>query len=218
MPVVCFLKRLILNYNGKQSPMIMRKATVRPTFFFLIYFTLTASIVNPLQAQSQPQENSNTSEYLLGNEQQLEMVVAIWGEVKLPGKYRVPYNTNVVELISIAGGPTQNGKLSKVQITGKAAQWATDAGAIESVVQSSTEPLGQEELKRRLETVSRKILVYNVSKYLSNQKMVTPPPILQPGDVVNIKTNAWYQWRETIRVVHEVALIASIYAWYLRTQ
>lgn len=182
----------------------------------LLLLSPAATIFSPLQSQSQ--ENSKTSEYLLGNEERLEMVVAVWGEVKSPGEYRVPYNTNVVELISIAGGPTQNAKLSKVQITGKASEWATNAEAIESVVQGSKEPLGQEELKRRLETVSRKILVYNVNKYLSDQKMVTPPPILNPGDVVNIRTRPWFQWRETIRVVHEVALIASIYAWYLRAK
>jgi hypothetical protein len=194
---------------------MMRKfaAAFIRAFLFLV---LTATIVNPLHAQ--PQDTSKTSEYLLGSEERLEMVVAIWGEVKLPGKYRVPYDTNVVELISIAGGPTPNAKLSRVQITGKASQWATNTEAIESVVKDSSEPLGPEELKRRLETVSRKILVYNVSKYLSDHKMVTPPPILQPGDVVNIRTRAWYQWRETIRVIHEVALIASIYAWYLRAK
>lgn len=162
------------------------------------------------------QEVSKTGEYLLGTEERLEMVVAIWGEVKTPGEYRVPYNTNVVELISIAGGPTANARLSDVLVTGKAAQWTTRPDALESVVQGAKTPLPADELKRRLETVSRKILVYDVDKYLSDQKTVTPPPILQPGDVVRVKTKAWTKWRENIRVIHEVALIASIYAWYLR--
>ncbi len=155
-------------------------------------------------------------DYLLGNEELLEMAVAVWGEVKSPGNYRVPYNTNVVELLSIAGGPTSTAKLSAVRITGRAAEWATSREALEAAVADAQNPPDQEELKRRLETVSRKIIVYNVDKYMNDQRMVTPPPILQPGDVVFVPRSAWPKWRENIRVVHEIALIASIYAWYLR--
>lgn len=164
----------------------------------------------------QAQQTSKTSEYLLGKEESLEMVVAIWGEVKSPGEYRVPYNTNLVELISIAGGPTQNARLSKVRITGKAGAWKTNPETLEAVIKDSTEPLDEEQLKRRLETVSRKIVEYNVNRYMSDPQMVTPPPILQPGDVVFVDTDAWFRSREIIRAVHEVALIATVYVWYLR--
>ncbi len=44
--------------------------------------------------------------YLLGDEQKLEMIVHVFGEVARPGEYRVADDTNVLELISKAGGPT----------------------------------------------------------------------------------------------------------------
>ena len=165
------------------------------------------------------QDQSKTSEYLLGNEEQLEMVVAVWGEVRSPGEYRVPYNTNLVELISIAGGPTKDAKLSKVLLTRQGTEFTLTQEALESIArQSQAEHVDEQELKRRLSTASRKIIHYNVNKYLGDQDMLDPPPLLKPGDVVHVRTTAWVQWREVIRVVHEVALIASIYAWYLRAR
>lgn len=53
---------------------------------------------------------------------QLKVVVHVWGEVENPGEYRVPDGTNILELISKAGGPTEYGNLGKVKlrhITGK---------------------------------------------------------------------------------------------------
>lgn len=165
------------------------------------------------------QDDSKTSDYILGEEEELMMVVAVWGEVRTPGEYRVPYNTNLVEVLSVAGGPTRNARLSAVQLTRQPDEWSVSPDALESIMnETSEEALDDEELKRRLDTASRKIIVYDVNSYLGDQEMLTPPPVLQPGDVVHVRTNSWYWWRETIRVTHEIALIASIYAWYLRAR
>ncbi len=48
---------------------------------------------------------------------QLQMVVHIWGEVREPGEYHVPAGTNILELISKAGGPTEYANLGKVKVT-----------------------------------------------------------------------------------------------------
>ncbi len=52
---------------------------------------------------------------LTGTEQ-LKIKTYIWGQVKKPGLYIVPDNTDLLTLISSAGGPTENAKLSKVKI------------------------------------------------------------------------------------------------------
>lgn len=163
------------------------------------------------------QGKSQSSDYILGDEERLEMIVAIWGEVQKPGEHRVPYNTSLVELISIAGGPTRSANLSRVQLTRHAQEWNMSPQTIEQILQESdAHHLTESELKRRFDTASRKILFYDVNNYLADQDMVMPPPLLQPGDVVFVRTSSWTFWREAIRVVHEIALIASIYAWYLR--
>lgn len=46
----------------------------------------------------------------------LLMTVKIWGEVKQPGLYDIPIGTDLIELISSAGGPTDNAKLSKIKL------------------------------------------------------------------------------------------------------
>lgn len=52
---------------------------------------------------------------LTGTEQ-LKIKTYIWGQVRNPGLYIVPDNTDLLTLISSAGGPTENAKLSKVRI------------------------------------------------------------------------------------------------------
>ena len=51
--------------------------------------------------------------------QKLSIEVHLWGEVTRPGIYRVPLGTNMIELISQAGGPTEFSNLSKVKLTHK---------------------------------------------------------------------------------------------------
>lgn len=75
-------------------------------FFLICLFTFPGSV----NAQEKDR-------YVFGETGKLEMVVHIIGEVKRPGEYRVSDRTNLVELLSKAGGPTQFSKLSGVTIT-----------------------------------------------------------------------------------------------------
>src|SRR5262245_62577333 len=56
------------------------------------------------------------SGYLPGEHQGLEMMVHIIGEVQKPGEYRVPDQTDLLQLLSKAGGPTQFSRLSAVSV------------------------------------------------------------------------------------------------------
>jgi NADH:ubiquinone oxidoreductase subunit F (NADH-binding) len=44
------------------------------------------------------------------------MEVNLWGYVRNPGRYEVPISTDLVELLSFAGGPTQGASLDDVKI------------------------------------------------------------------------------------------------------
>lgn len=63
---------------------------------------------------------SGSSAYLysgtLTETEQLKIKTYIWGQVRKPGLYIVPDNTDLLTLISLAGGPTEDAKLSKVRI------------------------------------------------------------------------------------------------------
>ena len=49
-------------------------------------------------------------------EREVLIEVQIWGQVIRPGRYRVPVATDVVGLISYAGGPTEDAALSRVKL------------------------------------------------------------------------------------------------------
>ena len=56
------------------------------------------------------------SDYITGQELKLKLKVNIWGQVRSPGEYIVEDGTNIIGLISLAGGPTDYANLKKVKI------------------------------------------------------------------------------------------------------
>ena len=67
---------------------------------FGVLVVLLAFTLVPAVAFAQSQGKG----YLIPQEQGLEMLVHILGEVQKPGEYRVPDHTDVLELIAKAGG------------------------------------------------------------------------------------------------------------------
>ena len=51
-----------------------------------------------------------------GLEEELNIKVHIWGEVRVPGLYVVSDGTDLIEAISLAGGPTGDAALSRVKV------------------------------------------------------------------------------------------------------
>jgi hypothetical protein len=49
-------------------------------------------------------------------EREVLIEVQIWGQVSRPGRYRVAVTTDVVGLLSYAGGPTEDAALSRVKL------------------------------------------------------------------------------------------------------
>lgn len=137
-------------------------------------------------------------QYLLGEEQQLEIVVYVMGEVSKPGEYRVSDNTNLVELLSKAGGETDFSNLGSVLIT-------------RPKTPSALRTTGNEPPQN----VEKEIINFNVSDYLK-KKNGPPPSMLQPGDVVYVSRNKWHKWRTVAAVMRDLAIVASTYFLYLR--
>jgi len=84
---------------------------------FLIVFITTGFSQESLRTQSDLTNRQNASRYILSaTNDALLMTVKVWGEVKKPGLYDVPIGTDLVELISSAGGPTSMAKLTKIKV------------------------------------------------------------------------------------------------------
>ncbi len=57
--------------------------------------------------------------YVFPSSDQVLMEVQLWGHVSKPGLYRVPLKTDIIKLISLAGGPLPSANLSGVKIIRK---------------------------------------------------------------------------------------------------
>ncbi|MCK5147708.1 hypothetical protein KAR48_13195 [bacterium] len=84
--------------------------------FFLLAYCLTA--LQPLLAQQGRQlpGQGRAAQYYLGSDDELLVPVNIWGFVRQPGQYMVPNKTDLITLLSFAGGPTEYAKMSKIEI------------------------------------------------------------------------------------------------------
>jgi hypothetical protein len=132
--------------------------------------------------------------YIVGEPQGLEMLVHIIGEVQKPGEYRVGDRTDILELLSKAGGPTQFSRLGAVTVRRMA--------LVRPSASLSTEPPRAE------------ILQVNLDKALVSRDEM--PLQLQPGDVVVVPKNGWRTWKDATAVIRDVAVVASAYFLYLR--
>ncbi len=164
-------------------------------FYFILFFASCFA----------QQEMSKKDQYILTPGQKLQIVVHIWGEVNRPGQYLVPDGTNVLELISLAGGPTEFSKLSNVKLTR------------ESIV-SKTQQVENKEVKKDeniIKLVDKKIIKINLKKYLERDQSESLP-ILKPGDVIKIKKNLWSRWQTLVRVVSQIAIVVQLMYFYSR--
>lgn len=54
--------------------------------------------------------------YDYSNPEAINIKVNIWGNVRFPGQYLVPQKLNVIELITLAGGPTNDARLEEIRL------------------------------------------------------------------------------------------------------
>jgi len=74
-----------------------------------LFFLIAAS---PLFAQQ-----SGKGYYVIqDNPGELSMKINLWGFVNAPGRYEIPISTNLIQLITYAGGPKQYAEMDEVKI------------------------------------------------------------------------------------------------------
>ena len=123
------------------------------------------------------------AQYLIGSEDELLIKVNIWGFVTKPGQYMIPSNTDLISLISYAGGPQPGAKLSKIKIVRRS---------------------GQNE--------KEKIIKVDVNEYLDTAKE-SLIPILKPDDTIIISGSKWNFISKSLEFVTKVAYLAQIWSW-----
>ena len=89
-------------------------------YMLLIIIIISVPCIVIAQNMSQQSPNLNTAGYsysgTMNDADQLKILTYIWGQVERPGLYIVPDNTDVLTLMSLAGGPTVDAKLKSIRI------------------------------------------------------------------------------------------------------
>lgn len=112
---------------------------------------------------------NSAAQYHLGDKDQILMTVNVWGYVQKPGQYVVPRNTDLISLISFAGGPIDGADLAKVSIIRGGEQSLAYNGHDATNGRSQKVPIIEANVKESLKTGE----IWNI-------------PILQAGDTVLI--------------------------------
>jgi hypothetical protein len=194
--------------------MILTNRISKDIFIILIAGLLWCTVGVMFAQEHKPRER-----YLRDESGKLQIIVHIWGEVNHPSDYIVPDGTNVLELISKAGGPTEFANLSKIQITREVSSFIVERKLMDVVEAADQDKLSKESLEKSLKKqFSQRIVEVDIKCYLEEPNTITPLPTLKPGDIVVVKKNLWYKWRSVVKLAHELAIIASVYVWYLRAE
>jgi hypothetical protein len=158
-----------------------------------IIFILTFSLlfVGTVWAQTSPQFSAppSTSAYTysgtMGDVEQLRIYTYIWGRVRKPGLYIVPDDTDILALLSLAGGPTEDAKLSKVRI-----------------------------VRPGLNGEKSEVIWINLKKFIDTgdkSKIL----VLMPGDTIIVSGTVFYGVARVTDFLSKIAVILSIYNIYL---
>ncbi len=85
---------------------------------YLIFFQIGGISAAESEDDSSYQGYKSASQYYLerGTESKLMMKVNVWGAVQKPGSQYVPDGTDLISVLSAAGGPIEGAKLSRVRL------------------------------------------------------------------------------------------------------
>ena len=125
---------------------------------------------------------SAASYYYISKPGELTMQVNIWGSVKNPGRYEVGSSTDLIQLISFAGGPNPDAKLDEVQVS---------------------------RFLRRSGTMVIEKYTVNLDNLATSDSTKL---ILYPGDTIFLDRSGWTTFRDVLTVVTTAAIITSAVA------
>jgi len=159
------------------------KLSSRSVIFFLLILFIV-SMFNSHVVFSQEENYPRGAQYFLGTDDQLLIKVNVWGFVAKPGQYLVPSETDLLSLISFAGGPREGAKLSNIKLI----------------------------RARKANDQTNKILRIDIDKFIKDGKNSLIPQ-LEPGDTIIVAGSTWYKINDFLGFVTKIAALVQIYWW-----
>ena len=159
------------------------KLIIRRICVILLTFLLI-QIINVNLSFGQNEKYPRGAQYFLGTDDQLLIKVNIWGFVAKPGQYLVPSDTDLISLISFAGGPIDGANLNSIKLIRSASN----------------------------KDIKQKIISINVKKFV-NTGDNSIIPHLKPADTIIISGSRWYHFSKSLEVITKIAMLAQVYFW-----
>jgi len=178
--------------------MVSKKSNIISRFVFVFFLAFLSS------TGFSQHDVLNRDQYQIGEDQRLMITVHVFGEIQKPGEYLVSDNTNILEIISKAGGPTEFSNLSKVKIT----RGLVSIDDLKKALKMS---------KNRRKPVMKQVININLKKMLDNERSMSTLPTLKPGDVIRVGRNGWFAWQTVIRIFSQLAIVVQVWYWYNRS-
>jgi len=92
------------------------KRTIILTSILTIFFFEFIYAQDDIQIGSTGRTNATGALYDYSNPSAVNIKVQLWGYVRFPGYYVVPVGTSLNELMSLAGGPTEDASLDDIRV------------------------------------------------------------------------------------------------------
>ena len=149
-------------------------------FFAAIFLWNSADAQNGLGSLlSATSERVTSTNYYFARPNDLTIIVNVVGFVQRPGRYEIASTIDLVNLLSLAGGPTPDGALNKVRL-----------------IRTSKD--GSRE--------TRKAMMLNLEDVSS---LRSDDLLLAPGDMISVDQTSWSKFRDGFGVVVSGAIIAT---------
>lgn len=133
------------------------------------------------------ESSASGAQYDYSDPNAVNIKVMVWGYVKFPGQYIIPATSNVINLLSLAGGPTQDAELDGLK------------------------------LFRVNKDASQSIIDFNYEDLLGDNSDLSNPvkiPKLLPGDVLLVPGSPKWYFKDyfglLLSVVSTLASIAAV--------
>ncbi len=179
------------------------------------------SLHDTLSAQSNdfPANLKNRgSLYYLGEKDELLIKVNIWGFVQKPGQYMVPNGTDLISLISFAGGPREEARLNNVKLIRNEALLAAAHGRQRNsylAMNGDAQNMGvitNSEAEKDAPADFKQVIEIDVKKYTESGDFSLIPE-LRPGDTIIVEGSAFHFFAKIFEFATKLAIIAQVYFW-----
>ncbi|HHL73621.1 MAG TPA: hypothetical protein ENJ29_14030 [Bacteroidetes bacterium] len=178
------------------------------------------SLQDSLSAQSNdfPSNLKNRgSLYYLGEKDELLIKVNIWGFVQKPGQYMVPNGTDLISLISFAGGPREEARLSTVKLIRNQALLAAARKQRKSylAMNGNAQEMGvltNQTAEKDAPEKAKQVIEIDVKKYTESGDFSLIPE-LRPGDTIIVEGSAFHFFAKIFEFATKLAIIAQVYFW-----